>query len=843
MARETLLRPLGLVTQPNDQGQYPPGALSRAQNVHMRNPGLLTTLPVPEVYKADAGGTNQIFRRLFPATASLLAASDNGASTYQLRWITGAGSSTISFADLNGAFSFGVGKVQAIQHRGRYYITSDYGVLAIPSEGATAGTLAGFSPPQSIEVATYTPSPANAIPINKTVAWRAIFTRKGTNGEFVKIGPPSHAMQANNDAPTAFLDFTIRVRWPDNVSYTLQVGDTVELYRTLVQDIGTAVGAAYFLTRTATLTSTALINNYVEILDSTPQSDLGAPLYTNPSETDGDDFGGALLAKYPPGYAVDCANFKGHTFYVTQKVEGYLTVRVPSVWGVLSSSYERTHGIGTRPVTATISSGSAVLTAVSDTTGIVAGQRVDDLHTGTRIPVGTTVLSKTANTITMSQQALSNNVGAIVNVNDVIEVDGFLADARHPYLMLAGFGSANTVGVQFNQPLLVHYNISVVTDDTVNMSGVEMTFTEPWYRYGTPTLRATNGQNYDPPIAEISQTATVGFQDDRLNRLEISELDQPEAIALGAGNELLVGSGEIHRIIATTDALWCWCSDGLWRLSGAFPSWRADPVDPTLVLVSRNAVDLLKGVMWARTNRGLVAVQDGSIEEVSNGVIGDQLAGAAFSDTWNEAVACDDANNEVHAVTINGTTASTAFVFNVLSKAFASTNYVHSGDTYSTAHAYAAYLRAMVWGAVQSASAADIVRAGTNASVAIGNVLVTFQPVTGDSEPFSLKNWIDCTYAFVVHDVGFTILPSFQGQSFPADVVVEILYSGTPKETRGTAGLPADLGQESVAMSPTLAPGFTVSSAGTASAWTFKGLSLRWVPAAEESDSDDGVVT
>jgi hypothetical protein len=316
--------------------------------------------------------------------------------------------------------------------------------------------------------------------------------------------------------------------------------------------------------------------------------------------------------------------------------------------------------------------------------------------------------------------------------------------------------------------------------------------------------------------------------------LLISELDQPEAVAATGGSELLVGNGILYRIFATTDALWVLASDGLWRVSGEYPDWRVDPIDDKLLLCSRNSADMLKGKIWAKTNRSLVRISDAGIEEISTDIVDDLITKEVYSDTWNTSVVCDEENSEVNVITINSTSESVAIVYNAHQERFTSTNFVRSGDTYSTAHAYVPYLREMVWGAVQ-ASAADIIRSSSATNTRMGGESVKFQPITGDGDPNTLKEFIDCTYLFTTNSSGFAILPSFNGTAFPSDLVVSIPYTSTKPDGKGLAGIPTELSSEEVSVSNSIAPGFSISTVGSNPAWTLKSISLRWKLASEET--------
>jgi hypothetical protein len=772
---------------------------------------VISTLPAPEAYKANAGGTGHTFHKIWASPTQLLAASDSG-SAYELRWVDDSTSTAITFPEL-AAFTYSAGKIQMAANRGRYYVTSEQGVLSLASDGAASGYLAGFPAPRLISLVETLDTYAQAIPDQKTAAWRAIFVRKSSDGTYEKIGPPSYPILFNNDSGDT-LDYHLQIAWSNAASANLQAGDIVELYRTPTQDLGVDPGEDFKLAATRQLIAGDLSAGFVNLVDSTPDGGLGQDLYTNEGEE------GAIAAKYPPAYATDVAIFKNHSFYVTQKEAASITIRVPGTWGTLTTDVDRTHGIGRRVFTADATSGNPVLTNVSNIKGIQAGQT---LTGSTFVAAGATVVTISPTSITMSANATGSTTGYTgFAATDRIEITGSNLSAQHPQVLAAGLTGSN--------PAQIIYDQTVGPDAMV---GLGFALTVDWYVNGIPTIRATNGGNYDPPLPALTSTALSATQKTRLNRLRISELDQPDAVSANTGSELLVGHGEIYRIISTTDALWCFCSDGLFRVSGEWPDWR---VDPTLVLSARNAVDILRGDVWAFTTHGLVSITPNGIVEVSTALIGDQVPGRPYADTSALFLACDESNREVHLVRLFDS--GYPFVWNTLTSAFTTTNYAASDDLFPTALSYAPYLQALVWGTVQTESNADIKRAGTDTTSAMEGAQVDYQPVTGDGDTFTLKNWIDCTYLFVVPAEGYEVLPRFNDADFPEDCVVELPFASSTRDIRGVAACPVelDLGGDEfvpVAMGPDIAPGFTVSSEEDG-AWRFRGLSLRFVPAAEE---------
>lgn len=808
--KQIVVSPLGLVLQPNDVGQYPPGALKRAQNVHLRNPGLLQPFAAPEDYSANAASASHEFRRLFPTATKLLGAALNPAGgAWELRWVTAGASTLVSTPEL-AAFTFDPLRTRLLSHRGRHYFLSAQGVLSFAAEGTATAYLAGFVSPRAIEKTNAFTSGGQAMGDDTTAAYRAVFVRKGSDGSYIKISPPSNALRVY--CPTGPANIQLKVSWSDAASANLVAGDLLELYRTPTQDEDVDPGATFYLDATVELSATNLSNGYCEVLDTTPDAGLGAELYTNPGQPNGE-----LAAKHPPPLCRDACWYKGHAFYVASALPGYNKLRVPGAWGVLDTAADQKHGIGRRDYTADRTSTSTVLTAVSSMEGLAVGQLV----AGTGIPLGTTIASLNvgASTVTMSAAATSTAAGAAVSFTDRIYIAGTAYVAESPVGLLHEFPKSAPQQLTFDRTL----------DPENKQYGVELRIEQPWFAYGlsstAPTIKATNGSNYSPALPELSGTAVPSSHDIRLNRLRISELDQPEAVALTAGSELLVGQGELHRIVATVDAVWAFCSDGLHRISGQYPAWNVDPADPTLTLAAPGAVDVMQGVVWAYTNRGLVAITDGGVQEVSEGILGGPLGllpGAAYQESQDIQVTCDEAAREVH-VFFPVTNGSYSVVFNTKQKAFTSCTFDPDSGTIRTL-AFAPYLRKNVWSLARSVVTHDADPVGMD------GVAVAFQPVVG-IDAFTLVRWIDCTYRFGFA-VPFEVRPSFSEILFPEEFDQVATYANEPL----VAPVPVELEGESelvsIGLEPFVLPGFQIEE-GAGQLWSFRGLALRFVPASE----------
>jgi len=457
---------------------------------------------------------------------------------------------------------------------------------------------------------------------------------------------------------------------------------------------------------------------------------------------------------------------------------------------------------------------------------LVAGMEIDCAA----FAAGTTVTSINtgAGTAVLSANASGNNTGIPVNFRDRIEINGDLVTVNNPAAMMVNIPDSNPVHVEFKEALTVS---SAGADGGLEVA--TMRFYNPYPYLGDVTLRATNGQNYDPPLPEIDETAASGTTDPRYNRLRVSELDQPWAVPPGEGNELLVSNGTIHRIIPTTDALYVFTDEGLYRVTGDFPNWFVDQLDPTLILASRNSVGVLRDNIWAYTGRGLVRISGAAVEQISKGLVGDSsnLPGINYTDTWLYTLACDEAHNEVHFLS---DTANKAWVFNADTNRFATVDYDASGTPPGnvTTIFYVAKEREMMHARnlTTGSNCYVFVLDQDAASAATGNTL-SFQPITGDGDSESLKEWIDVTYNLGAFTTGAELAPEFGSYDQSAYPVTVPAGSGG---TRVRAKV--DVGREA-ALSPTLAPTLTITAnAQSVARWRLYGFSARWVPAGDEGD-------
>jgi hypothetical protein len=128
------------------------------------------------------------------------------------------------------------------------------------------------------------------------------------------------------------------------------------------------------------------------------------------------------------------------------------------------------------------------------------------------------------------------------------------------------------------------------------------------------------------PNATTSLESEAGA---RSNRIAWSKIEEPEAVRLLAFADVGSRSASILALTPLADALLVWTTRGLYRLTGSPPDgWRIDPLDDQLRLLHPECTTVCRGICYAWTDRGMVAVaSEGGIELVS-GPIGPALRDA-----------------------------------------------------------------------------------------------------------------------------------------------------------------------------------------------------------------------
>lgn len=284
----------GLFTYPNPLSQVPPGAMTIAQNVVIDRPGISETRRGFEFYGATlAAGAVKGFvfsnRLIWYTSGGKLAYDSDGAGT----WTNYSGTYSPPTSNF----------VNSTQSNGNFYYTTNNGVYKLDS---LTGTPKQSGAPQGLDVTTtlLATGTGNAIVTNSQVAYSIVWGYLDSNNNLILGSPTEWNIVINTSGSPQ--DVTVVTTIPDSVttSYFAQI------YRTPGTTSSSIVpGNNFQLATQYTPNSTDISNKYISITDSTPDSLLGAYLYTADGQPNN-------FPNNPPPLSLDIATYNGMTFYI-----------------------------------------------------------------------------------------------------------------------------------------------------------------------------------------------------------------------------------------------------------------------------------------------------------------------------------------------------------------------------------------------------------------------------------------------------------------------------------------------------------------------------------------------
>jgi hypothetical protein len=540
--RQAILAPVGLVTQPNEYGQYPPGALKVARNVLLRDPGKLDQSP--DAIAHSVGLPGELIAKLMPTDTGIIYAltTDGGGG-----WSIFADGVPQTFAgSASDAFSE-TGRISWAQCKDRVIVNGLRGCLVRdPVPISTHFRAAGLPQPSIVGGAITAGVPA-WLDQNQMVGYRVCLVRRYAE-DYTLRSAPSAPVKIINSVTKGTVDLSIK--WPAGAG--IEPGDILELYRTDILATTSAFadpGATYKRVREYALTAAdiAAVPPAALVLRDTQETVTGTlrtpgqELYTNPGVE------GELYANLRPPIARCLASFKGFCFYGNTTERAQFKATFPGGFGGLTigGSASRLAGVGNRGGSGTITLGSAVITAVSATeiVGVKVGQLWNAFSPS--FPSTAAVVAVGASTITMSVVATSSGISWVLD--DVIEINGVKARLGLPSAVMTLLNGLNgTMEIQLNQ--------AVTADASHYLTGLEITLMWNYLDFDRSIdVRATNGANYSPPVPELGAAVKTIDPIVKKNRLCWSKEQQPEHAP--SVSETFVGFGEMYAINPTRDAL------------------------------------------------------------------------------------------------------------------------------------------------------------------------------------------------------------------------------------------------------------------------------------------------
>lgn len=567
---------VGLVTAIGDIAA-PQGALRTADNVHLRRIGALSSrdafvsgAPMDRAYRDAIPYQNGY---VYFVAGNGVYNNNQTPVLYSLRNNSGASAQTPTHvrADIH----------DAEEARGNLYVASIEGSMKLTSNTATAYTRAGLIP-GIVGVAALYSGGAGWLPAGQQVAYRLVARQtQASNGLVVSSRPTGQIIYQNVGGIAVNVGMTI------NVGTINTTGLEIEVYRT--RAFPNTVTPDDEMQLVAVLPGTTGDQNFI---DTVPETARTRTLYTSPSR------GGMESANdIPPGHA--CVElFRGSLFY--GNIQGPQRAVVSFKYGVRTGSAT---GFGLRTANGDVTNGSSAILNVSNTTGLVAGQYVgaNGFTAASTPPVITSVVGTTVN---VSVPAFGTYPATGLFFYDTVIVDGqrvpLLSNSSTPPLLEKSAFYGSLSGYEVSPPEPGYTNTMVFERRSPNS--------------GAFTI-AAGTNSADTSIATLGTITSKG--DVWPHGLAWSNPDEPEHVPVK--NYARVGDQgkAILALTATREALYIFKEDGVFRLTGIYPSFRIDPFDTTCLCVLPMSVRRLRNTVYLLSSLGIAAVEDSGVRIVS----------------------------------------------------------------------------------------------------------------------------------------------------------------------------------------------------------------------------------
>lgn len=834
LPRQSIVVPVGLITQPNQYGQYPSGALKTARNVVMRNPGELVQAP-DSTGATTVGAANNILHRLMPLDQNHIYSFHQNGTTWSV--FENANSAGLPLGVSTTNLFDATGRISPTRNHERLIVNSLQGCLVgdymVPtSAGERALRKAGMPQPGWRAIGA-TPTNAGAIPNNTMVGYAVCFIRELQNGYVVRSVPSVQFKYANTSGATT--NPQLNIFW--NSSSSILVTDKLEVYRT--DGVATAglfgyepdPGDTFKLVKAVPLTGggTSIIIEDTQPFVTGTLVTAGQELYTSPFAD------GPTLSNRQPPIAACTETHKGFTFYGRTTDRPKWTFTFPGGVGYetnavlygFTAGYHKAFSVGRHALSTAqwlIASNQITGVPAADFVGLAIGQSWATASVAWPITSTITGLNSGTGVITMSTNSISaSGPTPDVRFDEVLEIDGFTIRWGDLFSLVTELqGNLGNVSAQFGK-WEITVDTRVAANITVFTPSVTVTI-EPAYTEFAPqqfTVRGTNGDRFSPPIPLITASAQAITATTLKNHLVSSKEQEPEHAP--SVFETFVGNGEILALNSTRDCCWVWCTDGLYRLSGEGSNtsfgFRVDLVNTTLILSAPQASGVLNELVYGYTNVGFVGVSSsGSLVNLTDRLIGNLLPGARYQALRGTIVSINETDNEVLlCLGENGNgNSDVVYCYNVAQQGWTSLS--GNGSTLSNISAMAlnrapaAGDPRVLFGVTPLGGTAPSYSNWTDTGTYLVPT-VEYQPIYGD-DPLSLKQWIWADYLFAGGSATKTITPMWNGVSSGTATIADQEGTGYAR-----AGVP-----RSAAISHVLTPGWT--GATGAPQTRFQGLSV-----------------
>lgn len=666
----------GLVLDPNPHSQVPEGSLEIAENVVIDDIGFVRGRPgyhkgLLAKVTIEAAATLPVQRSVALPDGDVMLFTDSEALLWdpdQVAQATGPGAANVDVSLPRTSFA---------QARKNLYAGSTLGVLVYNAPNI-AFNHCGFVGQNAVAVVGASPLPTSGqtwLANGNSVAYRVTTEREHEDGFVVVSAPSPRLVVSNTTGSDAAVTLSVSLQF--NTTLNAQLADyaILKLWRSFQTSAAVPSDEMYLV---AVLRRETTVTNGINYTDRVSDSDLGEALYTNPSEQS------LAFRNVAPPYGEILFEYQGSLFVANLIGEWRRSLK----WFHSADCDESGNAtsIGVRTYSGTITSSSAQITSLADTTGLQVGMAVFRSGTGFDVDDTHIVSIDSGTAVTVSKAATGSSTGDI-DFYDVVVVqeDGQSAvhlpqksplDFWRAVNRLSGSALSDIEGYSRK----IAYHIGSVNNPRGDGSGIqqevgpahaEMIFAVA-ATSGTaaPTIQATHGDEYEPPLPLVTETAEDMTRDVEPALVAFSKRNQPEHF-VGAAQQFFVGDGSqpILGAVVASNVAYIFKTDGVFTVTGAGAAsgFRVDPFDTSYRLMSARHVCEANGAAAAWTDRGIIVVHPGgTVQNISDGKVQSLLDDAVVGSTYDGNMVFDERRDELVFIASNSSEGFSLFlVYNV----------------------------------------------------------------------------------------------------------------------------------------------------------------------------------
>tara|TARA_R100000808_G_scaffold1933_2_gene8152 strand:- start:1644 stop:4355 length:2712 start_codon:yes stop_codon:yes gene_type:complete len=554
----------------------------------------------------------------------------------------------------------GENKIRSVEANRNFYFTTSKGIKKLDKINATTAIKSGL--PKALGASGATSGSSGFFANNEQVCYRVVWGIEDGNNNLILGAPSERVVITNNSGGARVVDLTFPVPSEiDSSNYFYQI------YRSgLSGGVAIEPNDELQLVIEKYVTGSQISALSVSVTDETPDSLMGATLYTSPSQQ------GISQANDRAPLAKDLTTFKSHTLFMNTVGKYRFNLTNISVGSPNLMYYD---------VTGDPQASGTTITNISSTTGLAVGQLV----TWTGQPGSPAKVTQiVSTTVTIDQTITTGSTGTSIRFHDRLSVAGmdFYAHSAVSTSTPYKFKVTSTTDLASDIDLTTRSLIDTINKASGNtavyayyLSGYDdlpgkILFEERDLGGAVFYLTSSKGASFSPSLSETG-TDDPATNDVGLNRIYISKTSLPEAVP--TLNYIDVGSADkaIQRGIALRDSVFIFKQDGLYRLTGeSVANFSVTLFDNTVRLIGEETAVPFNNSVFCYSNQGIISVSDAGVTVMSRTIESDILKLSSdnypnfASASWSLAYESD---RKYFLFTVSGTTdavATTAYVYN-----------------------------------------------------------------------------------------------------------------------------------------------------------------------------------